>query len=109
MQKPLELTDNNFKEVVLDSELPVLIDFWASWCPPCKMMEPALSELAGELGAIIRVAKLNVDQNPKAAAQSEIQGVPTLIIFKDGRGVLKRVGAQSKKQIYDLLAESGLL
>ena len=103
MKKPLVLTDSNFNKEVLESEVPVLADFWASWCPPCKMVEPALQALALELDGSVKIAKINVDQNPAIAALSDIQGVPTFILFVNGKSVARSVGAQSKKQLLSVL------
>ena len=105
MTKPLVLADNNFKEEVLESKEPVLVDFWASWCPPCKMVEPTIKELAKDLTGEVKMAKINVDQNPKSASDYKIMGVPTFIIFKDGEEITRRVGAQSKEQLLDMLRE----
>ncbi len=99
------LTDNNFKAEVLESEIPVLVDFWASWCPPCKMAEPIMQELAEELDGEIKVAKMNVDLNPRTASQLSVSGVPTFMFFNGGKAIASRVGVQSKGQIYGLLKE----
>ena len=103
MEKPLLLTDKNFKEEVIDSKAALLVDFWSSWCPPCKMMESVVDELASEFEGKIRIAKVNVDQNPGIANQLNIQGVPTFITFKNGKQVARSVGAQSKKQLHAFL------
>ena len=108
VKKPLILTDRNFKKEVLESKIPVLVDFWASWCPPCKMIEPAIQELAGNLNGIIKVTKINVDQNPISASKYHIAGVPTFIIFKNDKEASKRVGAQSKQQLLDMLKDAGI-
>lgn len=103
MSHPIRLTDVNFEQEVLRSEVPVLVDFWASWCPPCKMMEPLIEELAVEYNGRLKVGKLNVDQNPKTASRYQIMGVPTFALFRSGEVVEQRVGAQSKGQLEQLL------
>ena len=108
MAKLLVLTDKNFSHEVLESEIPVLVDFWASWCPPCKMVEPMLRELARELYGNIKIAKINVDQNPYCASDYVIAGVPTFILFYRGTEVMRCVGAQSKKQLLKLIEEKKL-
>lgn len=104
MSRELRFTDKNFEEEVLRSEIPVLVDFWASWCPPCKMVEPVLAELAEEYDGVVKIGKLNVDQNPRTAAKYKIMGLPTFIVFNNGQEVQRRVGAQSKGQLEELLA-----
>ena len=99
----IRLTDDNFEREVLSSRLPVLVDFWASWCPPCKMVEPVVAELAEEYRGKIKVGKLNVDQNPRTAQHYNILGVPTFVVFSDGNAGERRVGAQSKAQLSELL------
>ncbi len=107
--KPLVLTDKNFEEEVLKSEIPVLVDFWASWCPPCKMVEPTLSELAQNLQGKIKVGKINVDQNPYMATAYTIAGVPTFILFSDGKELTRRVGAQSKQQLINMIIQTDII
>jgi thioredoxin 2 len=96
---PLEVTDSRFEEEVLASALPVLLDVWAAWCVPCRGMEPVIEELAASLAGKVRVAKLDIDRNPEAAARLRILGVPTLIVFKDGREVTRMVGARDKGEL----------
>lgn len=101
------VTDKNFNEMVLESDKPVLVDFWASWCPPCKMTEPIIKEVAQDLEGKIEVFKINVDQNPQSRAKFNIMGVPAFVLFKDGKELIRKVGAQSKKQLMSMV-EQGL-
>jgi thioredoxin 1 len=101
----MKFNDDNFKEEVLESKIPVLVDFWASWCPPCKMVEPIVEELAYEYSEKVKIGKLNVDQNPKTVAEYNIYGVPTFILFNEGKIVQRRTGAQTKAQLKDMLKE----
>jgi thioredoxin 2 len=96
---PLEVTDAGFEEQVLGSPVPVLLDVWAPWCVPCRGMEPVIADLASSLAGKVRVAKLNIDRNPQAAARLRILGVPTLIVFKNGREVTRMVGARDKGEL----------
>jgi thioredoxin 1 len=102
------LTDANFEAEVLESELPVLVDFWASWCPPCKMVEPLVEELAAEYDGQLKVGKLHVDQNPKTRDRYGVLGVPTFLLFHEGKIIQQRVGAQAKRQLVEML-KRGLL
>jgi len=103
MSKVITVNDDNFREQVLDSREPVLVDFWASWCPPCKMMEPLLDELAEEYDTEIKFVKLNVDQNPNAASQFSVKGVPAFMVFIDSNMVEESVGAQSREQLEEMI------
>jgi thioredoxin len=100
----VEVTDSRFEEQVLSSPLPVLLDVWAPWCVPCRGMEPVIEELATSLAGRVRVAKLNVDRSPEAAARLRIQGVPTVIVFKGGREVARMIGARGKADLMHALA-----
>ena len=106
MKKDLRLTEANFEEQVLNSEVPVLVDFWGAWCPPCKMVEPVVDELAAEFEGRIKVCKLNVDLNPRTAAMFNIAGAPTFILFRAGRPIRTEVGARSKKQLRQVIESS---
>lgn len=93
------LTAENFEQEVLKSELPVLVDFWAPWCGPCKMVGPVVESLAADNSGKLNVGKVNVDENKTLAAQFGIRGIPTLVIFKGGAEVHRIVGAQGKPQL----------
>ena len=94
-----ELTDSTFDEEVKSSDVPVLVDFWAEWCGPCKMVAPVLEEIAGENAGKIRIAKLNIDENLDTARRFDVMSIPTMILFKDGDAQLRIVGAKGKGQL----------
>jgi thioredoxin 1 len=96
MSKPVELTDANFDEVVSTGDKPVLVDFWAEWCGPCKMIAPVVEELAGDYDGKAVIGKLDVDANPAVSAKYGIRSIPTLLVFKNGEIVDKQVGAVNK-------------
>ncbi len=100
------LTDASFQADVIDSELPVLVDYWAAWCGPCKMIAPLLEEIATEYAGRVTIAKLNVDENPDTPAKFGVRGIPTLMLFKDGEAVATKVGALSRPQLTAFLDES---
>lgn|SRR5690606_25916468 len=93
------VTDASFENEVLKAEGPVLVDFWAEWCGPCKMIAPVLDELADEYAGKLKVCKLDIDANPETAPRFNVKGIPTLIIFKNGNVEAKKVGALSKSQL----------
>ena len=94
-----EVTDNSFEQEVLQANRPVLVDFWAEWCAPCRMLAPTVAAVAEQYGDAASVVKLNVDDNPSTAQRYGIKGIPTLILFRDGKEVERVVGATSKESI----------
>ncbi|TQF74685.1 thioredoxin [Rhodococcus spelaei] len=107
MANTITITDDSFKQDVLDSEKPVLVDFWATWCGPCKMVAPVLEEIAGEHSDKLTVAKLDIDANPSAARDFQVMSIPTMILFQGGKPVKQIVGAKGKaallKDLSDIL------
>jgi thioredoxin 1 len=101
--KPLEFTDGNFEQEVMKSEIPVLIDFWAVWCGPCRLIAPFVEELAVEYAGKVKIGKLDVDNNPDVAMKYGIRSIPTLLVFKKGEVVDRIVGAASKPKIAEKL------
>lgn len=99
--KPMEVNDGNFEKEVLDSSTPVLVDFWAAWCGPCRMVAPELEKLAEEKSDRLKVAKLNVDDNRGIAARYGVSSIPTMILFKDGKEQKRLIGARSKARILE--------
>ncbi len=95
----VHVTDDSFENEVLKSDEPVLVDYWADWCGPCKMIAPVLDEIANEYAGQIKVAKLNIDENPNTPPRYGIRGIPTLMLFKDGEVEATKVGAVSKSQL----------
>ncbi len=98
-EQVIHLTDDSFEAEVLKSDIPVLVDFWAEWCGPCKMIAPILDELATEYAGKIKIAKLNIDENQATAPQYDVRGIPTLILVKNGSVEAQQVGAVSKSQL----------
>ncbi len=99
------LSDATFDEEIGGSTAPVLVDFWAEWCGPCKMIAPILEEIAGEQGEKLKIAKLNVDEAPNIARRFEVMSIPTLILFKDGEPAKRVVGAKPKQALLDDISE----
>lgn len=93
------VTDASFQSDVLSAEGPVLVDFWAEWCGPCKMIGPALEEISDELGEKVTIAKLNIDENPDAPGRYGVRGIPTMILFKNGTPAATKVGAEPKSRL----------
>lgn len=100
------ITDASFEQDVLQSDVPVLVDYWAEWCGPCKSIAPVLEDLAGEYAGRMKIAKLNVDENPDTPPKFGIRGIPTLMLFKDGEVAATKVGALSKTQLVEFLDAS---
>lgn len=101
--KPLEITDNNFASEVLKSDKPVLVDFWAAWCGPCRMIAPIVEELAVEYDGKYKIGKMDIDNNPQTATQFGIRSIPTLLIFKNGKVVDTIIGSVPKAQFVQKL------
>lgn len=106
MSKPITFTDDNFEAEVLSSDIPVLVDFWAEWCGPCKMVAPSVEELANEFEGKAKIGKLDVDNNQNTASKYGIRSIPSLLIFKSGEVVDQIVGAVPKNQIQSKLEAS---
>ncbi|HHV33013.1 MAG: thioredoxin [Ruminococcaceae bacterium] len=100
------ITQDNFKSEVLDSEKPVLVDFWASWCGPCRMVSPIVDEIAEESDGSFKVGKINVDEQPDLAAQFNVMSIPTLMVFKNGTVADSTVGVRSKQDILSMIQQA---
>ena len=105
MGSTFTLTDATFDEEVKSSDETIVVDFWAEWCGPCKMIAPILDEIATEQAGKVRIAKLNVDENPDVARRFDVMSIPTLIVFKDGEAQKRLVGAKGKNQLLEELAD----
>ncbi|KGQ70985.1 thiol reductase thioredoxin [Chelonobacter oris] len=106
MSEVVHATDASFESDVLQSGLPVVLDFWAPWCGPCKMIAPILDDIATELDGKVKVVKINVDENQQVAAQFGVRSIPTLVIFNEGKAVTTQVGALPKNQLIALIEKS---
>ena len=106
MAEPFAVTDAEFEEKVLNAEIPVLVDFWAEWCGPCKMIGPILEELGTELDSKIKIVKVNVDENNQTAVKFSIRSIPTLMMIKDGEVQAQHIGAASKSQIKEFINQN---
>ena len=103
MSAPITVTDATFDQDVLASDTPVLVDFWATWCPPCKMIAPVLDEIAAEYTGRLTIAKMDIDDNPATPAKYGVLGAPTLNLYKDGEIVTQILGAKPKRQLLKLI------
>jgi thioredoxin 1 len=106
MHNTVEITDQNFDSEVLQSSVPVLVDFWATWCGPCRMIAPVVEELATENQGSVKVCKINIDDSPNTAAGLGVSSIPTLMIFKNGDVVERFVGVQPKKRLQEALDQA---
>jgi len=102
-ENTLQFTDSAFDQDVLNSEVPVLVDFWAPWCGPCKAMSPTVDALASEYAGKVKIGKLNTDENPATAMRYQVRGIPTLLLFKGGKVVDQRVGAMPKPEVQKMI------
>ncbi|WP_037501595.1 thioredoxin TrxA [Sphingomonas jaspsi] len=102
-QNTKAVTDQSFQDDVLNSDKPVLVDFWAEWCGPCRMIAPALEEIAADLGEKVTIAKINIDENPETPGKYGVRGIPTMLLFKGGEAVAQKVGAAPRGQIQQWL------
>ena len=102
------ITDESFEKDVLQSGKPVLVDFWAEWCGPCKQIAPALEQISEELGDQVTVAKLNIEDSPTTPSKYGVRGIPTMMLFKDGQMASMKVGAMPKQKIIEWLNEAGI-
>jgi thioredoxin len=103
---PVKVTDANFKTAVLDSKTPVVVDFWAEWCGPCRQIAPSLEELANEYDGKLTIAKVNIDENPQVPMKYGVRGIPTLMIFQHGQVAATKVGALPKTKIKEWIDAS---
>ena len=104
----VKVTDETFEQDVLKAAKPVLVDFWADWCGPCKQIAPALEQIADELGGQVTIAKVNIEDSPTTPSRYGVRGIPTLMLFKDGQMASMKVGAMPKAKILEWLTESGV-
>jgi len=101
-----QIKDNEFESEVINSKLPVLIDFWAEWCGPCRMLAPILDQLSEEMGAKIKIVKMNIDENPETPSKFGVRGIPTMLLFKEGKQIATKVGVQPKNVLQEWINSS---
>ena len=106
MAEPIEANDDTWQQIVLDSETPVMVDFWAEWCGPCKMIGPILEELSNELSDKVTIAKHNIDEEPNTPTKFGVRGIPTMLLFKDGELKSTKVGATTKSNLKSWIEEN---
>jgi thioredoxin 1 len=104
----VKITDETFEQAVLLAELPVLVDFWAEWCGPCKQIAPALEQISEELSGLVTIAKLNIEDSPTTPSRYGVRGIPTMMLFRDGQMASMKVGAMPKQKILEWLQEAGV-
>jgi len=104
----VKVTDDTFQDQVLQSDTPVLVDFWAEWCGPCKQIAPALEQLSDELAGKVTIAKLDIEQSPTTPSRYGVRGIPTMMLFKGGQMTSMKVGAMPKQKILEWLTEAGV-
>ncbi|CAN7638148.1 thioredoxin [Phenylobacterium sp. LjRoot225] len=104
----VKVTDESFDKDVLQAEAPVLVDFWAEWCGPCKQIAPALEQISDELSGLVTIAKLNIEESPTTPSRYGVRGIPTMMLFKGGQMASMKVGAMPKQKILEWLSEAGV-
>jgi thioredoxin 1 len=101
-----QIKDNEFKSEVINSKLPVLIDFWAEWCGPCRMLSPILDQLSEEMDGKVKIVKMNIDENPETPSKFGVRGIPTMLLFKEGKQIATKVGVQPKNALQEWINSS---